>query len=489
MGCPAAAIANALPGQPTKNLPKPGLSPGKTKRDVTGNTMADANQMRDPDYKPPLGEAIPLGAQHVLAMFAGNVTVPLIVALAAGPQYITVLVQISLLAAGVATLIQTIGIGPIGARLPIVQGTSFAYIGILTAAIKGGATLAAVFGATLVGGLFQIVLGYFIPQIRKWIPALVSGVVVMTIGFTLLPVGIKYAAGCGAYPAPFCKPGGFGDSSNWLLALFVILVTLLIRRYGKGIWSTASIFLGLVIGYVVAIPFGMMNSKKVDAISSASWFGLPDTHFGLEFTTPAALSLIGLMCIMAFITTIETVGDISGITMGGADREPTDKELKGGIMADGLGSAIVALFGGLPNTSYSQNVGLVSFTKMMSRHVVTIGAIFLILCGLVPKLAAIIAAMPQAVLGGAAIVMFGMIVAAGMKLVGQSGYTTRNMLIVAISLGLGLGLWQVNQLASLAKFGPLPVGVLPEWSVPLFVSGIVVSGLCAAIMNALMPEE
>jgi len=337
--------------------------------------------------------------------------------------------------------------------------------------------------------LFQIVLGYFIPQIRKWIPALVSGVVVMTIGFTLLPVGIKYAAGCGAYPAPFCKPGGFGDSSNWLLALFVILVTLLIRRYGKGIWSTASIFLGLVIGYVVAIPFGMMNSKKVDAISSASWFGLPDTHFGLEFTTPAALSLIGLMCIMAFITTIETVGDISGITMGGADREPTDKELKGGIMADGLGSAIVALFGGLPNTSYSQNVGLVSFTKMMSRHVVTIGAIFLILCGLVPKLAAIIAAMPQAVLGGAAIVMFGMIVAAGMKLVGQSGYTTRNMLIVAISLGLGLGLWQVNQLASLAKFGPLPVGVLPEWSVPLFVSGIVVSGLCAAIMNALMPEE
>ena len=149
----------------------------------------------------------------------------------------------------------------------------------------------------------------------------------------------------------------------------------------------------------------------------------------------------------------------------------------------------VALFGGLPNTSYSQNVGLVSFTKMMSRHVVTIGAIFLILCGLMPKLAALIAAMPQAVLGGAAIVMFGMIVAAGMKLVGQSGYTTRNMLIVAISLGLGLGLWQVNQLASLAKFGPLPVSFLPTWSVPLFVSGIVVAGLCAAIMNAVMPEE
>ena len=183
--------------------------------------MADAHHSRDPNYKPPLAEAVPLGIQHVLAMFAGNITVPLIVALAAGPQYITVLVQIALLAAGVATLIQTVGIGPVGSRLPIVQGTSFAYIGILTGALKGGATLAAVFGASLVGGLFQMVLGYFIPQIRKWIPALVSGVVVITIGFTLLPVGIKYSAGCGAYPAPFCKAGEFGDSSHWLLALLV----------------------------------------------------------------------------------------------------------------------------------------------------------------------------------------------------------------------------------------------------------------------------
>ena len=454
-----------------------------------GKTMADETQMVDPNYKPPMAEAIPLGIQHVLAMFAGNITVPLIVALAAGPQYITVLVQIALLAAGVATLIQTIGIGPVGARLPIVQGTSFAYIGILTTALKGGATLAAVFGASLIGGLFQVILGYFIPQIRKYIPALVSGVVVMTIGFTLLPVGIKYSAGCGAYPAPFCQAGGFGAASNWLLALFVIVVTLLIRRYGKGIWSTASIFLGLVVGYLVAIPFGMIDGKKVEAIGKASWVGLPDTYFGLEFTTPAALGLIGLMCIMAFITTIETVGDISGVTMGGANREPTDRELKGGIMADGVGSAVVALFGGLPNTSYSQNVGLIAFTKVMSRHVVTIGAIFLILCGLIPKLAAVISAMPQPVLGGAAVVMFGMIVAAGMKLVGQSGYNTRNMMIVAISLGLGIGLWQVNQLAGLAKFGPLPAETLPAWSLPLFVSGIVVAGVAAAILNALIPQE
>ncbi len=158
-------------------------------------------------------------------------------------------------------------------------------------------------------------------------------------------------------------------------------------------------------------------------------------------------------------------------------------------MADGLGSALVALFGGLPNTSYSQNVGLVSFTKIMSRHVVTIGAIFLILAGLVPKLAAVVAALPQPVLGGASVVMFGMIVSAGMKLVGHAGYTTRNMLIVAVSLGLGLGLWQVNQLARAAGFGPIPPESFVSWSVPLFVSGIVVSGLVAAIMNAFMPED
>ena len=451
--------------------------------------MAIENRLQDPNYRPPMAAAIPLGIQHVLAMFAGNITVPLLVALAAGPQYIAVLVQIALLAAGVATLIQTVGIGPIGSRLPVVQGTSFAYVGILTTAIKGGATMAAVFGATLVGGLFQMVLGYFIPQVRRFIPALVSGVVVMTIGLTLLPVGIKYSAGCGAYPAAFCEQAGFGNASNWVMALFVIVITLLIRRYGKGVWSTASIFIGLVIGYLVAVPFGMVDGKKASAIAEAAWVGLPDTWFGLEFTSATAISLIGLMVIMAFITTIETVGDISGTTMGGANREPSDRELKGGVMADGLGSAVVALFGGLPNTSYSQNVGLVSFTKFMSRHVVSVGAVFLILCGMIPKLAAIIAALPQPVLGGAAVVMFGLIVAAGLKLVAQSGLNTRNMLITAISLGLGLGLWQVDQLSRAAGFGPLPVDILPAWSVPLFLSGIVVSGATAAILNALMPEE
>jgi NCS2 family nucleobase:cation symporter-2 len=455
---------------------------------MSDQDTTEPENLSDTEYMPPLPQATALGIQHVLAMFAGNITVPLLIALAAGPQYINVLIQIALLAAGIATLIQTIGIGPVGSRLPVVQGTSFAYVGILTAAIKGGATLAAVFGATIVGGIFQVILGYFIPQIRKFIPPIVSGVVVMTIGFTLLPVGIKYSAGCGAYPAPFCK-NGFGDPSNWGMALFVIIVTLLLRKYGKGIWSAASIFFGLCIGYIVAIPLGMVNDKKIAAVGKADWIGLPDQWFGLDFTSGQAIALMGLMIIMAFITTIETVGDISGITMGGANREPTDKELKGGIMADGVGSAIVALFGGLPNTSYSQNVGLISYTKVMSRHVVSIGAVFLILFGLMPKLAAVIGALPQPVLGGASVVMFGMIASAGMKLVAHSGFSSRNMLIVAVSMGLGLGLWQVNQLTGGAGFGPIPPESFAAWSIPLFVSGIVVSGLVAALMNAFMGEE
>jgi NCS2 family nucleobase:cation symporter-2 len=364
-------------------------------------------------------------------------------------------------------------------------------VGILSTALKGGASLATVFGASLIGGLFQMVLGFFIPQIRKFIPPIVSGVVVLTIGFTLLPVGIKYSAGCGAFPsaAPWCK-SGFGSLSNWGMALFVIIVTLLIRRYGKGIWSAASIFFGLIVGYIAAIPLGMVNAGKIAAIGKADWFGMPGQYlFTLDFTSPAAVSLIGLMIIMAFITTIETVGDITGITMGGADREPSDAELKGGVMADGFGSAVVALFGGLPNTSYSQNVGLVSYTKVMSRHVVTIGAIFLILAGLVPKLGALVAAMPSPVLGGASVVMFGMIVAAGMKLIGQSGFSTKNMIIVAISLGLGLGIWQVNQLAGLAKYGPIPSANFADWTIPLLVSGIVVAGLTAAVLNLVMSDD
>ena len=425
-------------------------------------------KLRDPDYAPPLVQAVPLGIQHVLAMFAGNVTVPIIIAGIAGLAGAdkVFLIQAAMLVAGVATLFQTIGFGPVGARLPIVQGTSFAFIPVMIPIVKG-AGLGALFGATLVGGLFHFLIGTFIGRIRGILPPLVTGIVVLSIGLSLIPVGIKYAAG-GAH-----MPPDFGALHHWGLAILVILVTLGIKFMTRGFASAAAILAGLVVGYLVAIPFGLVDFARV---GSAAWFALPEPmKYGLDFNIAAIIA----MCLMSVVSAIETVGDISGITKGGADREATDKELSGGTMADGLGTAIGGLFGAMPNTSYSQNVGLVALTGMMSRHVVTCGAIFLILAGLVPKIGAVIAAMPNAVLGGAAIVMFGMIAGAGLKLLSDVAMNRRNMVIIALSLGIGLGLKSV----------PEAVAGLPGSVNVLLTSGLLPAAFVAIVLNLLLPQE
>ncbi len=430
---------------------------------------ATPEQLKDPDYQPPLGQAIPLGIQHVLAMFAGNVTVPIIIAgaagLAGGDKVL--LIQMAMVFAGLATLLQTIGLGPVGARLPIVQGTSFAFIPVMIPIVKG-AGIGAVFGATIVGGIFHFLIGTFIGRLRKYLPPLVTGIVVMSIGLALIPVGVKYAAG-GA--GPFIKD--FGAWYHLTLAAIVIVTTLGVKFWFKGFMSAAAVLIGLIVGYLVAIPMDMVDFAPV---GSAAWFALPDpTHFTLEFNAAAIIA----MCLMTLVSAVETVGDISGVTKGGADREATDKEISGGTMADGLGTAIAGFFGAMPNTSYSQNVGLVALTGMMSRYVVTCGAIFLILAGLIPKVGAVIAAMPNAVLGGAAIIMFGMIAGAGLKLLGEVNMNRRNMVIVALSLGIGLGLAAV----------PKAIGIFPAELKMLLVSGLFTSALVAIVLNIVLPEE
>lgn len=425
-------------------------------------------KLRDPDYKPPLAQAVPLGIQHVLAMFAGNVTVPIIIAgaagLAGGDKIF--LIQAAMLIAGVATLMQTIGFGPVGARLPIVQGTSFAFIPVMIP-IANGAGLGALFGATIVGGIFHAFMGTFIGRIRNILPPLVTGIVVLAIGLSLIPVGVKYAAG-GAHIPP-----DFGEIQHWSLAIIVIVVTLGIKFMTKGFTSAAAILAGLVVGYLVAIPMGMVDFSRV---GTASWFAIPEPmKYGLDFDMAAIVA----MCLMSIVSAVETVGDISGVTKGGADREATDKELSGGTFADGLGTAIGGLFGAMPNTSYSQNVGLVALTGMMSRHVVTCGAIFLILAGLVPKFGAVISVMPNAVLGGAAIVMFGMIAGAGLKLLGDVKMNRRNMVIIALSLGVGLGLKSV----------PDAVQHLPGSIKVLVTTGLLPAAFIAILMNMVLPKE
>ena len=443
-------------------------------------SFATPEQRRDPDYTPPLGQAIPLGVQHVLAMFVSNVTPAIIVAGAAGfgfgsnspdfPEMIY-LIQMSMFFAGIATLFQTIGFGPVGARLPIVQGTSFAFIPIMIPLVagKGVEALPALFGGVLIGGLFHALLGTFIGRIRFALPPLVTGLVVLMIGLALVQVGIKYAAG--GVPA-IGKPE-FGSAQNWGVALVVIVVTMGFKFFTRGMPSVGSVLIGIIVGYAVAYALGMVSFANV---GKAAVFALPDPfHFGFEFSMAAVIGF----CLMAFVSAVETVGDVSGITKGGAGREATDREISGATYADGFGSAIAGVFGALPNTSFSQNVGLIAMTGVMSRHVVTIGAILLIVCGLIPKAGAVIATVPIEVLGGGVIVMFGMVCSAGVSMLSGVTWNSRNMVIFAVSLGVGLGLQLV----------PEALQHVPSTPRVLLASGILPAAFLAIILNLILPEE
>lgn len=425
-------------------------------------------------------QAIPLGIQHVLAMFVSNVTPAIIVAGAAGfgfgsnspdfPQMIY-MIQMAMLFAGVATLFQTIGVGQIGARLPVVQGTSFAFLPIMIPLVagKGLDAMAAVMGGVIVGGIFHALLGTIIGRIRFALPPLVTGLVVLMIGLALVKVGIQYAAG----GVPAMGEPEFGSLQNWFVALVVIVTTLGIKFFTRGMISIAAVLLGLIVGYVVAYALGMVSFVNV---GRAAPFAMPDPfHFGVEFTFAAILGF----CLMAFVSAIETVGDVSGITKGGAKREATSEEISGATYADGLGSAIAGVFGSLPNTSFSQNVGLVAMTGVMSRHVVTFGAIFLILAGFVPKVGAIISTVPIEVLGGGVIVMFGMVAAAGVSMLADVEWNRRNMLIFAISLSIGLGLQLV----------PEALQHVPGAARVLLSSGLLPAAFLAIALNLILPQE
>lgn len=437
-------------------------------------TDLDPARLGDPDYELPMGPRITLGLQHVLAMFASNVTPSIIIAGAAGFAFgsanMVFLIQMAMLFAGVATLFQTIGFGPVGARLPVMQGTSFAFVPIMIGVVKSSG-MAALMGSVIVAGIFHAILGSFIGRIRHWFPPLVSGMVITTIGLYLIPVGIRYAAG-GAADFQINNPN-WGDFSHWSLALVVIIVALGCKFFTRGLTSSAAVLIGLFAGYLVGIATGAVNFGSV---GKAAWFAFPmPLKYGLEFNIAA---IIG-MCLISIVSAIETVGDISAIAKGGAGRESTDKELAGGTYADGLGSALAGIFGGLPNTSFSQNVGIVSMTGVMSRGVVTIGAIFLIICGFIPKIGAVVSSMPIEVLGGGVILMFGMVVSAGVSMLSTVEWSRRNMMILATSMSVGLGLQAV----------PKSMQHLPDTLGMLMTSGLLPVAVLAVVMNLLLPAD
>ncbi|MFK8033583.1 MAG: uracil-xanthine permease family protein [Hyphomicrobiales bacterium] len=450
------------------------------------NSIGTPEQLRDPNYTPGLHKAIPLGIQHVLAMFVSNVTPAIIIAGFAGFGFgsdagaqgfpdMTYMIQMSMLFAGIATLFQTIGIGPVGARLPIVQGTSFAFIPIMIPLVdgKGVEALPILFGGVLIGGLFHAILGMFIGRIRFALPPLVTGLVVTMIGLALVKVGIQYAAG--GIPA-ISKPE-YGSLLNWSAALVVIFVTLGLKFYARGMFAVSAVVIGIFVGYLYAIGVGMISIDGITgSVGRAATVALPEPFkYGFEFSIAAVVGFI----LMSFVSAVETVGDVSGITKGGAGREATDKEIQGATFADGFGTAIAGIFGGLPNTSFSQNVGLIAMTGVMSRHVVTIGALFLILCGFIPKVGAVIRTIPIEVLGGGVIVMFGMVVAAGVSMLSDVNWNRRNMVIFAIALSIGLGL----------QLEPKALQYLPDTLRILMTSGLLPAAMIAIVLNLILPEE
>ncbi|MCR5788910.1 MAG: purine permease [Lachnospiraceae bacterium] len=440
----------------------------------------------------PLGKAIILGMQHVLAMFVGNLTPILVIggACSLGEAGLMVpVIQNAMLVAGIVTLVQLWTIGPIGARLPCVMGTSSGFIGVcsgIAGSMGGGiAAYGAILGACLIGGLFEMVLGFVLKPLRKFFPSVVTGTVVMAIGLSLISVGINSFGGGN-------NNKDFGDPINLIVGLIVLVAIIFFKHFTKGILSAASILFGIITGYIVCaiLPLFLETTFVVDGetlthswvlqwekVAAVAWFSLPKV-MPVKFIFDIR-AIIPLM-IMFIVTAVETIGDLSGITEGGLGREATDKELSGGVACDGLGSSFASLFGVLPNTSFSQNVGLVGMTKIVNLYAISMGAIFLVLCGFCPKLAAIVQLMPQSVLGGAAVMMFASIVLSGIQLINKEGIGKREVTIVAVSLGLGYGLGSTANVLSM----------MPQWVRYIFGgSGIVPAALCAIILNISIKKE
>lgn len=449
------------------------------------------------DGKLPLRQAIPLGLQHVLAMFVGNLTPLLIITGVCGignsGEYAGIqvaLLQNAMIIAGIVTLIQLFAIGPIGGKVPIIMGTSSGFIGVFSsvANIMGGGILGygAIMGASIIGGLMETVLGAFLKPLRRFFPSVVTGTVVLSIGLSLIGVGINSFGGGNS-------ASDFGSVENLLLACLVLVVILFFKHWTKGVLSSSSILIGIIVGYIAAIIMGCVLPHtgvtadgveytkswvlNWDKVAEASWFAVPK----IMPVKPAfdARAIVPVL-IMFVVTAVETIGDISGVIEGGMDREATDKELSGGVMCDGLGSTLAALFGVLPNTSFSQNVGLVAMTKVVNRIALASGAVFLILCGLIPKLGALISIMPQSVLGGAAVMMFSSIIVSGIQLITKEPLTPRRLTIVSVALGVGYGMG-----ANTAVLAQMPETIQLVFG----GSGIVPAAIVAILLNVILPKD
>mgnify|MGYP004625904709 FL=1 len=425
------------------------------------------------DGIPRMREALPLAMQHVVAMIVGCVT-PAIIVSGAVPGGLSgedqvILIQSALVIAALSTLLQLFPIGgkakfAIGSGLPVIMGVSFAYVPSMQA-IAESYGIAAIMGAEIVGGIVAVVMGLLVRKIRVFFPPLITGTVVFTIGLSLYPTAINYMAGGTGSP-------NYGSWQNWAIAFFTLIVVTALNHFGKGIWKLASILIGIIVGYLVSIPFGMVDFSS---IGEAGVCQLPSLmHFGVQFE-PSSCVALG---ILFAINSIQAIGDYSATTIGAMDRTPEDEELQRGIVGYGLSNVAGALLGGLPTATYSQNVGIVTTTKVINRWVLGLAAAILGVAGLVPKFSAILTTIPQCVLGGATVSVFASIAMTGMKLVASAEMDYRNSSIVGLAAALGMGVSQAT--AALASF--------PTWVTTIFgKSPVVLATIIAVMLNVILP--
>ncbi len=416
----------------------------------------------------PLLKAIPFGLQHILAMFVANIAPILIVAGACGltPADTTVLIQTAMIIAGVGSLLQMFPLFRVGSGFPIVMGISFTFVSVFCY-VGPRYGYGAVIGAIIVGGILEGLLGLFAKYWRRIIAPIVSSCVVTAIGFSLLSVGANSFGGGQGSP-------DFGSWTNWLLGGVTLLSCILFNIFAKSYFKQLSVLFGLVVGYILAVCLGEVDFSALNGISVVS---LPKL---LPYTPEFNLSAIISVFMIFLVSATETIGDTSALSASALDREPTTKEISGSLACDGFVSTLSALFGCMPITSFSQNVGLVAMTKVVNRFTIATGAIIMILAGFFPAIGAVLATLPDAVLGGCTIMMFGTIVVSGLQMLGKCGFSQRNITIAALSLSVGLGFTQVPALFS----------VFPEIVRSIFAENCVaVVFILSIILNLVLPKE
>lgn len=425
------------------------------------------------DGVPGFSQALPLALQHVVAMIVGCVTPAIIVSGVAGLNEgdKVILIQAALFVSAISTLLQLFPFikgknFQLGAKLPVIMGISFAYVPSMQA-IAESFDIGTILGAQIVGGVVALLVGLTVKKIRVLFPPIITGTVVFTIGLSLYPTAINYMAGGTSSKT-------YGSWQNWLVAFFTLAVVIGLNHFAKGILKLASILIGIIAGYALAACFGMIDFS---GITSAGLFQLPQPlHFGVTFE-PSACVAIG---VLFGINSIQAIGDLSATTVGSMNREPKTRELQGGILMYGISNIIGALFGGLPTATYSQNVGIVTTTKVINRCVLGLAALILMIAGFVPKFSALLTTIPQCVLGGATISVFASIAMTGIKLIMLQEMNFRNASIVGLSVALGMGITQAS--GSLAAF--------PDWVTTIFgKSPVVLATIMAILLNLVLPKE